>query len=183
MTQQPQSQADALKAMAEGKHGDDSQPHDKHDPHADLDPDAAAALGITISRPASQPPQQDDVETLQPAELSEELNSTLPDASPAPSMAQRRNQMAFQARQQKLAQMHGFKRVMTPMLLVVGGMLILLGIIGLYLVLSYKPNPHAIVEDEGYGTGFKMVVLASLLLGAVLLLGAWMFHRETSAKQ
>jgi len=73
------------------------------------------------------------------------------------------------------AQSLSFKKTMTPLLLVVG--VILLAISGITFALKGDPNAPGATDMDKYG---MPMMLASLLLGLVLLAGAVLFHMEIS---
>ncbi len=73
------------------------------------------------------------------------------------------------ARRGRLVQSRHFKRMMIPLLVVVGIMLFVVGVICLKLGLN---------EASRQVENFKWLALAAFPLGAILLLGAWLFHRD-----
>lgn len=112
----------------------------------------------------------------------------LAEAAPAPgepaavaetSYAQRfRQEYIRYQTQSRLAHAHQYKKIMIPLLLVVGGMLLLICVATAIMVVRYggkeAAQPSAMVQSAPW------FIPCAGLLGAVLLLGAWMFHRDTS---
>ncbi|MDY7009185.1 MAG: hypothetical protein SVV80_00305 [Planctomycetota bacterium] len=71
---------------------------------------------------------------------------------------------------------HMYKKTMIPLMLVVGAMLILVGFIAVDMVFRADP------EQEFYTwySRMKIVMYASFPLAAVVLAGAWWFHRDVN---
>ena len=75
---------------------------------------------------------------------------------------------------------HAFRQTMIPLLLVVGGVLILLSIITMLLLAGNSADDNAIAA-EGSATRMygKFFIMAALPIGAILIMGAWMFFLDT----
>jgi len=75
---------------------------------------------------------------------------------------------------------HAFRQTMIPLLLVVGGVLILLSIITMLLLAGDSSDDNAIAAEGSpmrmYG---KFFIIAALPIGAILIMGAWMFFLDT----
>ncbi|MDP6545683.1 MAG: hypothetical protein QGH60_16995 [Phycisphaerae bacterium] len=71
-----------------------------------------------------------------------------------------------------------FKRMMVPILLVTGILLMILG--GIVGVMMRKAGPSPYHDTGGFdGVSFKKImVIASFVIGAILLIGAWMFGAD-----
>jgi uncharacterized membrane protein len=82
---------------------------------------------------------------------------------------------ARQAQAQARAHAHSYKKFMIPLLLVVGGLLVLVGLISSGMAFKGAVDESAL-SDARMG----LVAVISFPLAAVLLIGAWWFHRETS---
>ncbi len=71
---------------------------------------------------------------------------------------------------------HMYKKTMIPLLLVVGVMLIVVGFVAAVMVFQAEP-------DEKFYTRYsqmKIVMYVSFPLAAVVLAGAWLFHRDVN---
>ncbi len=91
---------------------------------------------------------------------------------------------AFQARRARSATIGGdetrassaaYKRTMIPLLLVVGGLLILVGALSAWMLLRQ-------VDTGGHSAALVLVTLVSFPLAALLVFGAWWFHRDVRGK-
>lgn len=94
-------------------------------------------------------------------------------ASLQPPQAGKSALRAARMRQASRSQATQLKSFMVPMLLVVGGLLIVLGSLGAYLI--WSPSSGAQI---GGGAWTKVAVIVAFPLAAVLLLGAWAFRRD-----
>jgi len=98
-------------------------------------------------------------------------------ATDAPVMRPPRRAAKLQANTRR---MHGqsFKQTMIPLLLVVGGLLILFSIVTFVMLVSdgYDSNPMAMGGLQMYG---KYFIVAALPIGAILIMGAWLFYLDT----
>ena len=78
------------------------------------------------------------------------------------------------AGRQARANVNAYKKMMIPLLLVVGALLILIGLLGVSMLIA--------AEEADSGTRWHAlmtaVALVSFPLGAILLFGAWWFHRD-----
>ncbi len=75
---------------------------------------------------------------------------------------------------------HAFKQTMIPLLLVVGGVLILLSIITMLILAGDSADENAIGAEGSYMRTYgKFFIIASLPIGAILIMGAWMFFLDT----
>lgn len=78
------------------------------------------------------------------------------------------------AGRQARANVNAYKKMMIPLLLVVGALLILIGMLGVSMLIA--------AEEADSGTRWHAlmtaVALVSFPLGAILLFGAWWFHRD-----
>jgi hypothetical protein len=76
---------------------------------------------------------------------------------------------------------HAFKKIMIPLLLAVGGVLIIMSIFTMVVLLGDRDDPYSWAPDGSrmrtYG---KFILLASLPTGVLLLFGARMFWVELS---
>ena len=86
----------------------------------------------------------------------------------------RRAHGARMSGQQARVHAHAYKRMMIPLLLAVGAVLIIIGAIGLSMMLR-AAEPVRQTRWHSWLTG---VVLVSFPLGAIMFFGAWLFHRE-----
>ena len=75
---------------------------------------------------------------------------------------------------------HAFKQTMIPLLLVVGGVLILLSMITMIILAGDSSDIDAMAaEGSPMRTYGKFFIIASLPIGAILIMGAWMFFLDT----
>jgi hypothetical protein len=75
---------------------------------------------------------------------------------------------------------HAFKQTMIPLLLVVGGVLILLSMITMVILAGDSSNIDAMAAEGTYMRTYgKFFIIASLPIGAILIMGAWMFFLDT----
>jgi len=88
-------------------------------------------------------------------------------AAPQPS----RRAAMLQANARK-ANKHAFKQFMIPLLIVVGGLLILLSVITMVMLATGEEG--SAVQDYG-----KFFIVAALPVGAILIMGAWLFFLDT----
>lgn len=80
----------------------------------------------------------------------------------------------------RVMQRHAFKQTMIPLLLVVGGVLILLSIITVFMLAGDSSDENAIAAEGSYMRTYgKFFIFASLPIGAILIMGAWMFFLDT----
>ncbi len=75
---------------------------------------------------------------------------------------------------------HAFKQTMIPLLLVVGGVLILLSMITMLILAGDSSDIDAMAAEGTYMRTYgKFFIIASLPIGAILIMGAWMFFLDT----
>ena len=96
----------------------------------------------------------------------------------------RRNRSAAFQHQSRRVHAEQFKRVMIPLLVVVGAMLLLLGAALLTMLPGAEQAARA--RDSGsdalaHKAWTRPLVIASFPLGAILFLGAWLFRRDLRA--
>ncbi|RPI61441.1 MAG: hypothetical protein EHM48_05640 [Planctomycetaceae bacterium] len=96
------------------------------------------------------------------------------DAAGSPNIAARAtNRNATAAR--------NFKRTMIPLLIVVGGLLLIMG--AAVAVLDATGRLQNVGDSAVTGGAFRTVLVYSAFpLGIILFVGAWMFHKETKSK-
>ena len=74
---------------------------------------------------------------------------------------------------------HAYKRTMIPLLLVVGFMLIGFSVMTLLALMGDGTHPDSFAAQGTYLHAYgKFFILASLPLGAILLMGAWLFYLD-----
>jgi hypothetical protein len=152
------SKVDALAAMADGQDiSDNGSSAIENVPSPETDGNAAAAL-IAQSQPA-------DTQAAVPAMNSEAVSGA------------RRARANTLQKQSSRVHAEQFKRMMVPILAITGILLILLGSIVAFTL------KHT---DSGYSTpgmindpNFRLIMtMAAFVVGAVLLLGAWLFRKD-----
>jgi hypothetical protein len=75
---------------------------------------------------------------------------------------------------------HAFKQTMIPLLLVVGGVLILLSILTMLILAGDSADENALGAEGTYMRTYgKFFIIAALPIGAILIMGAWMFFLDT----
>jgi hypothetical protein len=153
MTQANDDHADALAAMAAGQTVGD---------------DAAKAQSAPQPADGQTPPALPDQQPAVPQAF-----AAAPAPSQAGSIAELKARQARAAAAANRVQHEQLKKTLMPLLLVIGGLLIVAGLVGVFKLATTK----------GFGVFFKVVVLSSFLVGALLLLGAWWFHRDTSGRK
>jgi hypothetical protein len=150
--------ADALAAMAAGQSvGDDAAKQPDSQQPQDQQPQSQQAQD-----PQPPPPLPPEQQPLGQAAFGEPATPVS-----AQTYGVRQARGAINAAR---VQRERFMKTIMPAILVVGGLLILVALFGVYKLLTTR----------GFGIGFKTVVLASFLVGALLLLGAWWMHRDVS---
>ncbi len=153
---------DALAAMAEGEDlAPAPQPEDSGENPQDADSVDDGLVAFAEDTPG---------EPVDPADI-----EGLPDREE--SLAVRRARAATLANQKGRVHTHQFKRTMIPLLIAVGVLLFILGGVVAAILPSGKGTS---TEDAGLLMGAaRWAVVAAFPLGAILLFGAWLFHRET----
>ena len=96
-------------------------------------------------------------------------------ATPAIRPSQRSARLRANTRRM---QGHAFKQTMIPLLLVVGGLLILLCVITGVMLFQEGFNPEY-GAPSGLQTYGKYFIVAALPIGAILIMGAWLFYMDT----
>ncbi len=99
------------------------------------------------------------------------------DTSTPAFQAQRASRLSANSRR---AHAHAYKRTMIPLLLVVGFMLIAFSVLTLMMLMGGgADDPDSLAGEMTYLQAYgKYFVLAALPLGAILLVGAWLFMIE-----
>jgi hypothetical protein len=174
--------ADALRALAEGM---DAPPGDPDEPGAAAADAPEAPADPFAAAPADEPADQADalaaVQAEAPATVEAPAIEGMGDGlSPAERAARAKRHTAISG------QVHArqFRAFMIPLLLTVGGLLIVLGIAWLVLTAAHAAQggggAEALAEQPSRPGGALAVWLAALgiPLGAFLLFGAWWFRRE-----
>jgi len=165
--------AEALEAMAAGQQADPSETLQSQD-SAELLEAHDALEGLA----ADEGYREELAESYDPAVL-----EGLP--GEADAALARRAQVADTQVRARRVHAEQFKRTMIPMMLVLGVVMFIVAIATL-IKLSTRRQVDSYFPAEGtdllvtYG---KWMAAAAFLLGSVLLLGAWLFHRETSAEK
>ena len=79
---------------------------------------------------------------------------------------------------------HAYKRTMIPLLLVVGLILIVLSVVTLLALMGDSGDPDNFAAEGTYlHSHGKYFILVSLPLGAILLMGAWLFYIDVKRYQ
>ena len=154
---------DALEAMAAGEFENPSQPASAGD-------SGDAEGGLSGDAPATDVgPEGYDIA----------------DADEPPRGNPRQRQAARVARQNQTTRVHAaqFKKTMIPLLLSVGGLLLVFSGVTVFTLLvggGSQDGPAQVTMLSKYG---PVVVMVSCPLAAMLMAGAWWFHRETDGSQ
>jgi len=183
---------DALAAMAGGRdiaHEGFNAPEIVADSDQDRPSNAASALAAqTASIEANLQPVDlsGDAPTpnAAPAFGAAPTPGAAPTSSAAVSGARKSRANALQ-RQRSQSNGEQFKRMMIPILLITGILLIVLGGLVLFLMQKAPVDPYA---DPATGllnntTLKKIMVIASFPIGGILIIGAWLFHAEIKRGQ
>lgn len=169
--QQPPDPAEALANMADSRDEETVAP-----PDADKQPkDATEALDqLAAKRPETggEPEglAQADDETVDMA-VAAATGLSGPEAYRA-----RRARGARITGQQARAHAHAYRKMMIPLLLVVGILLILIGLLDVSMLIAADEADR----QTRWHALMMAVALVSFPLAAVLFFGAWWFHREVS---
>lgn len=83
-------------------------------------------------------------------------------------------------RQARNVHSHQYKRMMIPLLIVVGALLLVMGIL-ILLIISMRNK--AINTNDFFATYGWMFVCLSIPMGLILLFGAWMFWKDLQAHE
>ena len=151
---------DALHAMANGQTNEPADDAAREDEHAEVVDDAA-------------PAEADDVEVVDDHAA---LASAAPAAPADPqARAARAAALAAQAQRQHAQQ---FKKTMIPMLIAVGGLLLLFSLIVLGYLAKGDLDPNGNMRKFG-----PLMVLVSLPFGAIMILGSWLLHKDVATSE
>ena len=85
--------------------------------------------------------------------------------------------------QKKKAHAYQFKKTMIPLLIVVAAVLLIMGTVAVFIPTggeqAVQPDNKQAPQAETEISKFRpLLVMASFVVGAVLLLGAWMFYTD-----
>ncbi len=167
---------DALAAMAGGQDiARDGFNAVEHIPDPDEDHPSKAAEALAAQTGQNAPSALSDVPAAAP---------TAPQAI-APSASRtsgaRKSRAAAMQKYQARANAQQFKRMMVPILLITGLLLLFLGAVVLYLMRD--------VPDTGTGSFLhnpkirRIMVITSFVLGPILMGGAWMFRSDVKRSE
>lgn len=150
---------EALNAMVEGAEASPAAPED-------LEAQVGGSLG-------EKPEEGAAAESAEAAAVAEIAEAAEP-------LAAQRDWRAAVQQQARLAHAHQYKRTVIPLLLVVGLLLVALSAATLVMLVSAsEPDPYHMQSHgtilQKYG---RWTVLIALPLAVLLLLGAWLFHRD-----
>jgi len=107
------------------------------------------------------------------------LVTPAPAGQPAPFVAPSKRAALLQANARRMHK-HSFKQFMIPLLIVVGGLLILLSVVTMILLAGDGGDTDSMAADGTYLRAYgKYFIIASLPIGAILIMGAWLFFLET----
>jgi len=155
--------ADALHALSQGEETAASGPEEQQETGAEVPSGMTALAGDQ----AFDPGHAEAVMAAVPAHQD--------------PLAVRKARAASLVGQSRRVYAHQFKKTMIPLLLTVGGLLFLFSLITLAMIAPRigddTMSSTRLVRYGGY------LILAALPLGAILVLGAWMFHKEVSAAE
>lgn len=157
--------ADALAALAEGKKTQSQLDAMDLLGQADQKTSEAESAAAAAARDASSA-------AWQPA---------IPDLNIAPpSLEARRARIAEVESRSRKVHAHTFKQTAIPLLLVVGGILMILSV---FVAFNLPKTPDAAssgdpVSDSMFAPYAAWLVLAGFVVSAILFLGAWMFHMD-----
>ena len=75
---------------------------------------------------------------------------------------------------------NSFKQFMIPLLIIVGGLLILMSVVTMIMLAGDGGDMDAMAADGTYLRAYgKYFIIASLPIGAILIMGAWLFFLDT----
>ena len=172
--QEPPDPAEALANMADSRNEQAAPP-----PEADEKPkDATEALDELAARRAET---GKEAEGLAPAddETIDMAAAAATGLSGAEAFRARRARGAKITGQQARAHAHAYRRMMIPLLLVVGVLLILIGLLDVSMLIAADEADR----QTRWHALMMVVALVSFPLAAVLFFGAWWFHREVSHRR
>jgi len=152
-------QAEALRALADGEHDEPAEPRDRHDdaPAFGTDEDPAAGQGPVDHPPADSP--------------------EMPVLSRTAAARQQRAAGATRRGQHHVGRQ--FRAAMIPLMLATAGLLVVLAT----LVLAKGTGGAGTLAGRLFGQGATpYLVLGAYPLAALLVLGAWLFHRELTRR-
>jgi hypothetical protein len=101
----------------------------------------------------------------------------------APDPAMRRSHTAAFNQRERLAHAHQYKTIMIPLLLTLGVILLLMGAYALSRGGTVEVEIDGVIQVMPISPVLRWFPLMALPLGAILLAGAWLFHRDTSRKR
>ncbi|MDP6044867.1 MAG: hypothetical protein QGG25_04600 [Phycisphaerae bacterium] len=157
---------DALAAMANGQdiaHDGFNAVEHISDPDENGDSDAAAALAAQTSGAAP--------------------SAAIPAASRSTTPAARKSRAAALHRQRSQANSHQFKRMMVPILLITGLLLLFLGGVVAYMMSDVPADAYTgegLLNDPGVK---RIMVITAFPLGAILMIGAWLFRADVKRSE
>lgn len=194
--------AEALEALASQENG---APTETNKPPASEDPFSklAAAANAEPELISDDQPEGDEAKGFldqmaeESAQVSPELSrlrsfvggevSVTDDPLVVPQVESPRPNSASPSRRSAMLQanarkMHktAFKQTMIPLLLVVGGLLILMSVVTIIMLSGYSGDDFGYLQKYG-----KLFIIVSLPIGAILIMGAWIFFldvRKSSRK-
>jgi len=186
--------ADALADLAERAADENEAVAPTGDPQADSAApedvgDATAALGRMSGDQADAAEELDALaDARQGPPDGAHSDHDLPDLRPLQGRLARR---AVIDAQQARADAHRLRATMIPLLVVLGGLLIFVGVLGVLLLTvlgeshgGWRGHPAAVQGGgDPWHSGMKVVTMASFPLAAILFSGAWWFHRERSSSR
>jgi len=148
-----------------------------------IDALAAMAEGKDIAKEGFNAPVQDEADAAKSADAAAAVLAAAQAASGAPSQtttaesSPRKNRAATLKRQRQRVHAEQFKRMMVPMLIVTGILLMVLGgIVG--FMMRGDPEMHTGSGPLHDPTLKTIMVCTAFVVGAILLIGAWMFRAD-----
>jgi len=163
------SSEDPAEALADLAAGADQAPAQEPAPSAG-EADPSAALSRLAEGGEDVPPEQPGADAGEKPGV-EDVVALGAGADP---LEIRRRRAASVDRQQARVHSHAYKRVMIPLLVVVAGLLLLVGVLCGVMLLS--SSSQDIAEDARRSIAGLMIV--SFPLGGFLFFGAWWFRRD-----
>lgn len=96
----------------------------------------------------------------------------IPTAQAAPAVAPSKRAAMLKINAARM-QKHSFKQTMIPLLIVVGGLLILMSLITMLMLSGDNGDDFGYLQQYG-----KLFIVVSLPVGAILIMGAWIFFLD-----
>ena len=146
----------------------DEDNKDKHALSAEALEAMAAGEDLT---PPTAPPDEFDCDTA-------EAMGDLPVDAAQADFVPRKTRIAEGDRRTGKAHGHLFRRTLIPLLVVVGGVLLLFSLVTAAMLINAGADQAVDVEPSRLQRMGPWLIAFSLPLGAFLLLGAWWFHME-----